>query len=67
MVSCGLDPLRDEHLMLCEALRAAGVTLTHIDCPHAPHGFLGLPGFARDAKECKAVFDRLADVIMKRL
>jgi len=48
VVSCGLDPLRDENLMLVSALRQLGVPCSHAHAEKAPHGFLTFPPLATD-------------------
>lgn len=49
LVSCALDPLKDENLMLARALGAAGVAVDHFHVEASPHGFLTFPWFAADS------------------
>jgi acetyl esterase len=49
VVVAGHDPLHDEGVAYADALRRAGVPTTLAGYPAMPHGFLTVPGFARDA------------------
>ncbi len=46
----GHDPLRDAAASYADALAAAGTRVLVVDHPGMPHGFLGFPGLARDAR-----------------
>jgi acetyl esterase len=54
VVVAGHDPLHDEGVAYADALRRAGVPTTFAEYPAMPHGFLTVPGFARDAPAAMA-------------
>jgi len=50
VVLAGHDPLRDTGAAYAEALGAAGVEVAVREFPAMPHGFVGFPYLARDAR-----------------
>ncbi len=54
VVVAGHDPLHDEGVAYADALRRADVPATLAEYPAMPHGFLTVPGFARDAPAAMA-------------
>lgn len=50
LVTAGHDPLRDEGAAYAEALRRAGVPVTHIDYEGMIHGFWNMSGFLDEAR-----------------
>eukprot|EP00931_Biecheleriopsis_adriatica_P121083 TRINITY_DN96162_c0_g1_i1.p1 TRINITY_DN96162_c0_g1~~TRINITY_DN96162_c0_g1_i1.p1 ORF type:complete len:381 (-),score=37.90 TRINITY_DN96162_c0_g1_i1:14-1117(-) len=58
VLSCTLDPLCDECVLLAKELQDAKVPVRHLHVSEAPHGFLTFPWFATDvAKVAKAMDD----------
>jgi acetyl esterase len=45
ILTAGFDPLRDEAIAYAAKLKAAGVTVTHVDYPTMIHGFLTMQGW----------------------
>lgn len=56
VVVAGLDPLRDEGVMLASRLSAGGVTTTLSETPTLAHGFLRAAPFAATARAAQAAF-----------
>ncbi|WP_110182741.1 alpha/beta hydrolase [Nocardioides solisilvae] len=54
VVLAGRDPLRDSGLRYAEKLAAAGVPVRVEEFHRMPHGFLGIPYLARDARAAAA-------------
>jgi acetyl esterase len=64
VLTAGHDPLREDGLAYVEKLKAAGVTVTHIDYPTMIHGFLTMQNWIPLASEAivaagKAIKDAL--------
>jgi acetyl esterase len=51
VVTAGFDPLRDEGAAYAEALRLAGVDVTHIDYGGMIHGFFNMTGVIDEARD----------------
>ena len=45
ILTAGFDPLREEAIAYAAKLKAAGVTVTHVDYPTMIHGFLTMQGW----------------------
>jgi acetyl esterase len=45
ILTAGFDPLRDEAIAYAAKLKAAGLTVTHVDYPTMIHGFLTMQGW----------------------
>jgi acetyl esterase len=45
ILTAGFDPLRDEAIAYAAKLKAAGVSVTHVDYPTMIHGFLTMQGW----------------------
>lgn len=54
IVTAGFDPLRQDGVAYAEKLKAAGVTVTHVDYPTMIHGFFSMPGLIPLASEAIA-------------
>jgi acetyl esterase len=54
IVTAGFDPLRQDGVDYAEKLKAAGVTVTHVDYPTMIHGFFSMPGLIPLASEAIA-------------
>jgi acetyl esterase len=54
IVTAGFDPLRDEGSAYAEKLKAAGVSVTHVDYPSMIHGFFHLQALVPTAGEALA-------------
>ena len=54
VVTAGFDPLREDGVAYAEKLKAAGVTVTHVDYPTMIHGFLSMQGWIPLASEAIA-------------
>lgn len=64
VVTAGFDPLRDEGNAYADALRAAGVAVTHRCETSLTHSFTVFGGISREAR---AAVDRLADEVAASL
>jgi acetyl esterase len=60
IVTAELDPLRDQGVRYAEALRAAGVPVTHRPVAGVPHAFLS---FTRDVRIARDVLNEIGDAI----
>ena len=58
IVTAGFDPLRDEGVAYAEKLKAAGVSVTHLDYPTMIHGFFSMPALVPLASEAIAAAAR---------
>ena len=71
VVSCGLDPLCDEALELVRRVRqeqgqeSGAAEPTHVHMPGAIHGFLTLPSFATDRKQCEFALSRIEAAVKR--
>jgi acetyl esterase len=54
IVTAGFDPLREDGIAYAEKLKAAGVSVMHIDYPTMIHGFFSMPGLIPLASEAIA-------------
>jgi len=54
VVTAGFDPLRDEGRLYADKLKAAGVSVTHVDYPSMVHGFFSMQGLIPIAPEAVA-------------
>jgi len=54
VVTAGFDPLREDGVAYAEKLKAAGVTVAHVDYPTMIHGFLTMQGWIPLASEAIA-------------
>lgn len=64
VVVAGLDPLHDSGVRYAEALAAAGVPVRVEEFHRMPHGFLGFPYVARDARAGVAAVVRALDAAL---
>ncbi|MFD7659329.1 alpha/beta hydrolase [Actinosynnema sp. NPDC059797] len=60
IVTAALDPLRDQGARYADALREAGVPVTHRPVEGVPHAFLS---FTRDVRVSREVLDEIGDAI----
>ncbi len=60
IVTAELDPLRDQGIRYADALRAAGVPVTHRPVGGVPHAFLS---FTRDVQVSRDVLNEIGDAI----
>ncbi len=64
VLTAGIDPIRDDGIAFCDALRMAGVETFHEHEPALPHGFLSLP---RSIARVATAQDRVALLLRSRL
>ena len=66
MATAEFDPLRDEGDAFAQRLRAAGVTVRHLQGPGLIHGFLAFSGVVAAADECSTEAITALDALLER-